>query len=520
MTRACPVGRCISIGRLVAYGESEVKSNLAQTKLRRSRPSAIASNVNAQTDSNDQDPSTAEVARKRMIADTAHDLRSPLTGIRELIRMVADDSGALPDDHSDFLATAIDQCDVMQSIIEGLLVSETVSTGSPVAHRSWVKAKALCQHLQRMIQATLPNDADVYWDCELVGEREVYCDTTLIQRLIGNLVNNAIKAATSGTPILVRVVPDHDSMMLRFAVMDQGPGLSPPELQRVARRHVSHQGGHGLGLSICSSIAAAHYSTLEMSSIRGTGTEVSLELPAAGPASLAEAWCKWRLEHPSLDASAKQTFCTRQLPGVVESASLGRIDPADNVSSKRISSPNRITIDDTSQRPRAVDHVIAGTLTIGAAHPISAVDDFDKFLQSQISAFDLSLRINARKWVWVFDTPVNQVESRLRSFVQDAQKHIAKPRLNWSDPQMISLNDRCFKARITDILIRETLQARANEHMQDNNQVRMGTKPISMSPVAAARLDDELTRLTSRFKEQSVRLREHAKKMQGPNTRS
>jgi signal transduction histidine kinase len=82
----------------------------------------------------------------------------------------------------------------------------------------------------------------------------------LLHRLIGNLVDNAIRYASTGGQI--RVAVDHLSDGLRLTVQDDGPGIPLEQLERVFDRYYrladESRTGTGLGLAICRSIADLH----------------------------------------------------------------------------------------------------------------------------------------------------------------------------------------------------------------------------------------------------------------------
>ncbi len=73
------------------------------------------------------------------MSETAHDIRSPLTTIRESVRLVHDgDLGAVNDDQKSCLAAAIDQCNCLDQMVGEMVQVERLRTGLPRARRSWV----------------------------------------------------------------------------------------------------------------------------------------------------------------------------------------------------------------------------------------------------------------------------------------------------------------------------------------------------------------------------------------------
>lgn len=92
-------------------------------------------------------------------------------------------------------------------------------------------------------------------------------------------------------------------------------------------------------------------------------------------------------------------------------------------------------------------------------------------------------------------------------------KKIPDARMTWSDPQIIPICDRVTHSRLSDLLVRSTLAASSGTNISDQDEVRLGTLPIGESHVAAGRLDDEMRRLTKRFRSESRALTKQVKKL-------
>jgi signal transduction histidine kinase len=114
-------------------------------------------------------------------------------------------------------------------------------------------------------------------------------DTVLLQRLLGNLVSNAIDASQPGTTVTVSV-SQPSSTKVRFQVKDEGSGIAPENLSRIFDPYFTTKEfgedvrGFGLGLTICQKIAELHGGTISVESQVGRGTIISVDLPRA-PAS-------------------------------------------------------------------------------------------------------------------------------------------------------------------------------------------------------------------------------------------
>ena len=126
------------------------------------------------------------------------------------------------------------------------------------------------------------------YETELCGEVYATLDSVLLQRLLANLVANAIDASEDGSLIRVtlsQLKTEKGREWVRIRVIDQGSGISPEVMGRIFEPYFStkktgdDERGFGLGLAICRKIANLHGGTLTLESTLGTGTTFSLELP-------------------------------------------------------------------------------------------------------------------------------------------------------------------------------------------------------------------------------------------------
>ena len=120
------------------------------------------------------------------------------------------------------------------------------------------------------------------------GSAALTSDTVLIQRLLGNLVNNAIDASGTGQIVTLRCT-EAEPGRARFEIVDDGGGIPPENLGRIFEPYFTTKQfgddvrGFGLGLTICEKIASLHQGTIHVRSEPGRGTTVTVELPSAPP---------------------------------------------------------------------------------------------------------------------------------------------------------------------------------------------------------------------------------------------
>src|SRR5690606_24889367 len=113
----------------------------------------------------------------------------------------------------------------------------------------------------------------------------VLADRQRIRQVLVNLVGNAVKFSSAGTPVRLaaRQIGDH----VEFSVSDQGEGIPPAERAQVfdvfyqVRRDGGRQQGSGLGLAICKGLVEAGGGTVWVADRPGPGTTISFTLPVA-----------------------------------------------------------------------------------------------------------------------------------------------------------------------------------------------------------------------------------------------
>lgn len=131
---------------------------------------------------------------------------------------------------------------------------------------------------QRGVALALPAAADL----------ALTADAVLLQRLLGNLVRNALEACPPGGRVALACAAA-EAGTVRFTVADDGCGIAPEHLPRIFEPYfTTKEFGHdvrgfGLGLAICEKIAALHAGAISVCSEPGRGTTMTLELPAAPP---------------------------------------------------------------------------------------------------------------------------------------------------------------------------------------------------------------------------------------------
>jgi len=217
---------------------------------------------------------SAERQRRHMVADVAHELRTPLSNIQGYVEAVRD--GLLEPD-SATLGTIHQQVVYLSGLVEDLrLLAETEAADFRLNR----KPASLEEAIRRSVEAFRPRaDAEgVDLVAGIEGELPlVNIDRTRIEQVVGNLLENAIRHTPSGGRVTISAKVE-DAATVAVTVADTLPFVFE-RFYRVDPSRARATGGAGLGLTIAKQLVEAHGGALRASSAEGEGSEFRLELP-------------------------------------------------------------------------------------------------------------------------------------------------------------------------------------------------------------------------------------------------
>jgi signal transduction histidine kinase len=170
-----------------------------------------------------------------------------------------------------------------ERLIDGLLT--LADSENAIGERSPVDLADVAGHLAREA-VTAAAEAGVEMATDL-GPAPTVGDPILLERLVQNLVENAIRHNVTGGHVAVRTHTDGDTVEL--TVTNSGPTVAPYEIEtifqpfrRLAGERASPDRGFGLGLSIVAAVTQAHGGRVRAVSRDGGGLTVTVSLPTAG----------------------------------------------------------------------------------------------------------------------------------------------------------------------------------------------------------------------------------------------
>jgi len=226
-----------------------------------------------------------EKSRRDFIANVSHELRTPLTSIQGYTETLLD--SPIADNHvRDFLEIIRKNAARMSRLTEDLLTLARVESGE---HRFEIEQVSSEELLQDALESF--REVARSYEVELVIENSapganVNADREAIHQIFSNLIENALKYATSGKKIILGARAAANGV--EFYVRDFGPGISSEHLHRLFERFYRvdkarsrESGGTGLGLAIAKHIVLAHEGTIRAESELNHGSTFLFTLPAS-----------------------------------------------------------------------------------------------------------------------------------------------------------------------------------------------------------------------------------------------
>jgi signal transduction histidine kinase len=236
----------------------------------------LASNINAMLDQIEN-----LLAGMRHVADSvAHDLRGPLTRLRNRLEMLA---ATEQPSHED-LGECVQQLDHVLATFNALLRIARVESG---AYRSAFKPVDLAPIVHDVCELyqVAADELQLKFENAPADAIEVFGDRELLAQALTNVLDNAVKYTPPGGTITVRLERSGD--VARLSVADTGPGVPEAERDRVLQRftrldQARSLPGAGLGLALVNAVTMQHHGKLLLGDNR-PGLVVTLELPALAP---------------------------------------------------------------------------------------------------------------------------------------------------------------------------------------------------------------------------------------------
>lgn len=217
---------------------------------------------------------------RQFSTDVSHELRTPLTVVRGQLE-VALFTAQTVEQYRDAMADALEGVERLSNIVRALLMLSQAESGQLVLQKTEIDLAELVRDL--VDQHQIPAEAEgVRLSAELPSHCSIAADKIQIERLLSNLLGNAIKYTPAGGSVKASLIPEFDHVNL--VVEDTGVGISPSHLPHIFDRFyrvpsAEAEKGLGLGLSFVAWIAKAHGGSVTAESKLNEGTRFTVILP-------------------------------------------------------------------------------------------------------------------------------------------------------------------------------------------------------------------------------------------------
>jgi heavy metal sensor kinase len=219
---------------------------------------------------------------RQFSTDVSHELRTPLTVVRGQLE-VALFTARTVEQYRDAMADALEGVERLSNIVRALLMLSQAESGQLALQKTEIDLADLVRDL--VDQHQIPAEAEgVRLSAALPATCPVSADRIQIERLVSNLLGNAIKYTPAGGRVKVSLIPSVDHVKL--IVEDTGVGISLEHLPHIFDRFyrvpsADAEKGLGLGLSFVAWIAKAHGGSVNVESTLQEGTRFTVLLPAS-----------------------------------------------------------------------------------------------------------------------------------------------------------------------------------------------------------------------------------------------
>ncbi|MEQ9399419.1 MAG: HAMP domain-containing sensor histidine kinase [Longimicrobiales bacterium] len=225
--------------------------------------------------------------REDFVSSVSHELRTPLTQIRMLAELLEDDKLRTPEERARSMRIIRREAQRLTMLVENILqFARTRASGPlppPASHP--VDVEPVVREAVALMEATAAQD-DTRIEVDIEGQPRIQGLREGLRRIVGNLLDNALKYGPAGQTVRVRVASH--GHQVRVEVTDQGPGIPAAErtsiwepYRRLPRDVEARRPGSGMGLAVVRELVDASGGSVAVEAAPGGGARFIVHLPAA-----------------------------------------------------------------------------------------------------------------------------------------------------------------------------------------------------------------------------------------------
>ena len=269
-----PLAEVIAVSRAVAAGKLDARVQVQGTQ-----------DLLVLTDSFNQMASSLERndrERRELLADIAHELRTPISAIRGRLEGMLD--GIYPADEQ-HISRALKANYMLERLVEDLRLLTLTESRQLSFEKKTIDLRAMAEHMLEVFSAEAEEKRIVLALDPCSGAYFIQADPQRLEQVVGNLVGNALRYVPEGGR--VRLVLEQSAGLASLAVIDNGSGIPEEDLPYIFNRfwrkdksRARRSGGSGLGLAIAKQLAEAQGGSLSAENVPEGGLKMTLTFPA------------------------------------------------------------------------------------------------------------------------------------------------------------------------------------------------------------------------------------------------
>jgi signal transduction histidine kinase len=222
--------------------------------------------------------------RSDLVATVAHELRSPLTGVKGFVQALLNRWDKLNDEQKKLMLTTVhSDSERLSRLIAELLDVARIDTGRLALYPRPSDASVLAGRAVQSVRASTSRAIELD---AADGLPEVHADPDKFTQVVTNLIENAVRHGDGRVLVTLRALgPEADFPGVSITVDDEGGGIAPEIRKRVFTKFWKHgeRGGSGLGMYLVNGLIRAHGGSLLIDDAPGGGARIVIAWPAHDP---------------------------------------------------------------------------------------------------------------------------------------------------------------------------------------------------------------------------------------------